>query len=98
MTHNYVGDDVVLKTEFTIDGVAQIPLTGTVKIIKCDNSVVVNEGTAIDGVSGTVASFTFANATEGDHVIFWTLDFGADKRTRAVHFRIVTKDFENIDG
>jgi len=97
MTHNYVGDDVVLKTEFTIEGAPQTPLTGTVEIIKDDNTVVVASGTAVTAITLTVASYAFNAAAEGDYVIFWTLDFGDDKRTRGIPFRIVPKKYENID-
>lgn len=97
MTHNYVGDNIPLETEFTLLGVAQTPDSGTVEIIDSDNNVIVAAGTAVTAITATVASYDFNNVAEGDYVIFWTLVFGNAKPTRGIQFRVVTKKYENID-
>jgi len=97
MTHFFIADDAILKTEFTIDGVAQTPLSGTVKIVDEDNNITVAAGTPVSGIVDTVASYNFLNAAVGNYAILWTLDFGTAKVTRGFYFRVDEKLYENVD-
>jgi len=97
MTHFYTSDDIPLKIEFAVNGVAQNPTTATVKIVDENDVVVVAEGTPVTSIVLSIATYDFLNAAEGNYAIFWTLDFGDAKPTRAKYFRVDTKLYGKVD-
>jgi hypothetical protein len=85
----FEGDDVKLRGVFKVSGAEQTPASATVKVIKSDGTVITDTTATING--NDVEHIETALA-EGSYIAYLTADFGDDKRTGTIPYRVVARD------
>lgn len=90
----YIDDDVTLRVEVEINGVAQTPDAGSalIKIIKRPGGDVVLAQTAAS-ISSTILYYKWTDVTVGRYRAFFTAKFnsGEDERTGYIDFNVDNK-------
>ena len=91
----YVGDDVIFRGTFKIDGVAQTPDAGSAKVQIWkvgDTSATVTETAAT--ISSTQLRYKYTPLVVGTFTLFFycTFESGNDKRTGVIEFLVRKKE------
>jgi len=86
----FEGDDVKFQMEFLVNGTAQTPATATVEIRKTNGTEYLAETAAT--VVSTCVEHVETGLDDGGYVLYFTADFGDDKRTDTIKFRVKKKD------